>query len=259
MPPMGAEEFIGLGRSHQPCQPLNACRFKIKIICMRRTQPGGIQFIKLTQTSLLHRLAVHKSCHATEVMILEPLAGVCRQSGHFGHTPDAFQRFGTLLQIIVIDSRHQVELRTGIFQPLAPTPFGKERIVLGNAVQAAQGTDAIVIKLLVHGRTLIDPHQADIGHQQLQLVLRLVADGQIQLFCLLVIHLHEGMKSQIVASFGFARPIEANTLRRLLCRLVQRIKVLVTKAICNLVQRVYPMHFCTRSHACTRSHYPTHH
>ena len=182
---------------------------------------------------------------------MQPLGGV----GHrpVGHPTDVLQRLGPLLQVIIVDGRHDVELRTGIAEPPALMPLGKEGIVLGNAVHAPQGAVAVVVEFLVEGRPLVDAHQADVGHKELQLVLCQLVDGAVQPFGLLEIHLHEGTEGQVVAGFCLARTIETRLLEGTTGRHPRRVEVAIAPGIGLPVERVYPPHFARRRQALTRS------
>ena len=236
MAPLVPEQVIGTSRSHQFSQPLHPCRLKVKEAFPRCRQPSSIQLVKFVQVPLLRRLSVHQSGRSADVVIVQPLTGICRQGCHLRYPSDTFQCLRALLQVIIVNRRHEVELRTGIVQPFPSVSFGKEGVILCDAVHAPQGTDAIIIEFLVHGRALIHPHQANISHQQFQLVPGLFIDRQIQAFRLLVVHLHEGMESQVVAGFSLPRTIEAYSPLRLLRRLIQRIQVPVAKVIASAVQ-----------------------
>ena len=251
MPAMFAEVVVIFGRRHQPGQALQAAAFEIGEIFLQGHPPRGEELIEVAQLLPFGSLFLHERSRSADVVGIEPLGSV----GHpfVGHLADVFQRLGPLLQIIIVDGRHDVELRTGIAEPLASPPLGKEGIVLGNAAHAPQGAVAIIVEFLVQSRPLVEPHQAYIGHQQLQLVLRQLVDGAVQGFGLLEIHLHEGTEGQVVAGFCLARPIEAHRLEGTAGRHPRRVKVAIAPGIGRPVERVDPLHFALRRPAGTRS------
>ncbi|CCZ47579.1 unknown [Bacteroides sp. CAG:661] len=251
MPAMFAEVVVIFGRRHQPGQALQAAAFEIGEIFPQGHPPRGEELVEVTQLLRLVPLSLHQRSRSADVVGMQPLGGV----GHrlVGHPTDVLQRLGPLLQVIIVAGRHDVELRTGIAEPPALVPLGKEGIVLGNAVHAPQGAVAVVVEFLVEGRPLVDAHQADVGHEELQLVLCQLVDGAVQLFGLLEIHLHEGAEGQVVASLGLARPIEAHRLEGTAGRHPRRVKVAIAPGIGRPVERVDPLHFALRRPAGTRS------
>ena len=251
MPAMLHEAGIVVGRRHQVGHRLQATAFEIGKILLQGHPPRGEELIEVAQLLPFGSLFLHERSRSADVVGIEPLGSV----GHpfVGHPTDVLQRLGPLLQVIVVDGRHDVELRTGIAEPLASPTLGKEGIVFGNAAHAPQGAVTIIVEFLVQSRPLVEPHQAYIGHKQLQLVLRQLVDGAVQGFGLLEIHLHEGTEGQVVAGFCLARTIETRLLEGTTGRHTRRVEVAIAPGIGLPVERVYPPHFARRRQALTRS------
>ena len=167
---------------------------------------------------------------------------------------DIVQRFGTLLQVVVIDGRHNIEFGTGIFQSGPFVAVDKQIVVFANAPHTPQRTVAIIVKLLVKSRTLVDLHKSDVGNQQLQFVFGQAVDFPEVSFGFFKIHPHKGTKAQIIAGFGFAGTIQIDRLISLHGCMTRRIDVFIAESISLLVERINQSEFLAGRSTDTRPH-----
>ena len=71
-------------------------------------------------------------------------------------------------------------------------------LIFADTPHSVQGTVAIIVKLLVHGRTLANLHHAHIRHQALQLIGGFGIHLVQQAIRPLKIHLNKSTESQVV-------------------------------------------------------------
>ena len=87
-------------------------------------------------------------------------------------------------------------------------PVRKQIIILGDTFHAAHGAVAVIIKLLVQRRPLINLHQAYIGDKKLQLILCQAVHFLMVFLRLLEVHAHKSAESQIVTGFRLSLSVK---------------------------------------------------
>lgn len=147
-------------------------------------QPAFLGCFTLTQTG-----------RTFDVVIVQKLIGIRLQLFIFNYLVNGSHRFRMLLQIIIIDSRDDMKLRTSVVQPHAFVPIRKKFTIFRYPLHTAQGTVPIVIKLFIQSGALINLHQTDIGNKKFQLIFSYVINVYIKFLCPLKIHAHKGAET----------------------------------------------------------------
>ena len=117
-----------------------------------------------------------------------------------------------------------------------------KRKVIYFLTDSAQFTDGFfpeAIKILVAGLTLTESHILNVGNKEFYLIVTVFVYLVKPSLGSMVIHLGNGNKSQVVASFCISGRIVFRKSQSLLCQYFSGIKVTIVKRIRKIIQLIY--------------------
>ena len=122
----------------------------------------------------------------------------------------------------------------------------KQSFVVIYSPDAAYGGIPVVIELFIHGDKLVDFHHPEIGYEEFQFILRQFVDYSVIAFGQIEIHVHERVKTQVIACLGLSGPLQDGRLVGFFGGLVRAVEVFVMKGIGYLIEGVYQACFLYR-------------
>jgi len=217
---------------------LRGIRLKVDIPLFMAHHQAIHQVVELAYHNLLGRIGLIQASGTLHVVVIKKLRRISLQFLFHIDFANGFQGLRLLLQVIIIDRRSNGEFRAGIVETSENSIIRHGFLILRDTLHASQGTVPIIIEFLVHGGTLANLHSADIRHQALQFVGRLLVYFIQQAIRPFEIHLNEGTKGQIVQRLRLDGRIVFPHLQCLLSQLLRKVPILVSDIVCLMIQGI---------------------